>query len=783
MVTLRTSRPPRAAPSSRVPAGWLLVGLAALLLLPARPGARGEDAPREERPTDGIIVRVPATISTEGTNRLRSQLLGPLKRFETTGAPQGGTFKVLCDFNADGRRSECNDYGAAYSLATYLRSLTANKKGVHTIAYVHGEVRRHSVLPVLACSEVVMSGEARLGKVTAPGETLPADQRAKYDEVTRNRFAPALIRKMYDPNVEVIHARDGGYRDANERPRPVGEPVPELARGDTALYSFKLARDVGLCQQTPYESVDDVRIAYGLPRTTEQRSLDHVVCWRIPVSGAITGELKEQVQRRIERALRDRANVIVLELECGDGHSEKAYELGLYLANLNAQRGEDAVETIAFVTNKARNTAAFLAFGCRKIVMQKEVRDGNEVVQQGARLGDFEHYLQSHPDLEGVRKELDQLSRRPGQDPKRRQELERRLADGVQGLEETLRKNLADIAGRHFYPTALAEGMFSRDMTVWEVERLDGRGGRTCLSDEQLQARQDKGERWKSLGMVKDGKDHQYLTLTAEKAVELGVAQGAVKDFEGLCELEGLNPQDVHLAKSDWLDGLADFLRDPWTSVILVMVGITCLILELKMPGVGLPGVIAAICFVLFFWSHSQLHGQITWLAVLLFALGLLLIGLEIFVLPGLGVAGISGVLLVLASLGLVVYGHWPRSNQEWVTFGHKISPFGISMLGALLAAFLLARYLPSIPFMNRLMLRPQEETEAGEPVPDNPVHAELAALLGAIGVAATPLRPAGKVQFGDTFVDVLAEGSYVMPGTRVQVIEVEGNRVVVKEV
>ena len=93
--------------------------------------------------------------------------------------------------------------------------------------------------------------------------------------------------------------------------------------------------------------------------------------------------------------------------------------------------------------------------------------------------------------------------------------------------------------------------------------------------------------------------------------------------FEDLCEPEGVSPGDVQTADSDWLDGLAEFLRDPWTSVVLVMLGITCLILELKMPGVGLPGVVAAICFVLFFWSHSQLNGQITWLAILLFVLGL----------------------------------------------------------------------------------------------------------------------------------------------------------------
>jgi membrane-bound ClpP family serine protease len=194
--------------------------------------------------------------------------------------------------------------------------------------------------------------------------------------------------------------------------------------------------------------------------------------------------------------------------------------------------------------------------------------------------------------------------------------------------------------------------------------------------------------------------------------------------------------------------------------------------------------VVSAICFVLFFWAHSQLAGQITWLAILLFVLGLVLIALEVFVLPGFGVSGISGILLVLGSLGLVAYGHWPRSNEEWVGFGQKIGPFGISILGALALAFILARYLPSIPYANRLMLRPQDElaAESGEALSDS-AQPDLSHLLGAIGVAATPLRPAGKTQFGDEFVDVVAEGGYVLPGTRVQVIEIEGNRVVVKEV
>src|SRR5437588_12735235 len=100
-------------------------------------------------------------------------------------------------------------------------------------------------------------------------------------------------------------------------------------------------------------------------------------------------------------------------------------------------------------------------------------------------------------------------------------------------------------------------------------------------------------------------------------------------------------------------------------AVFLVMIGIACLILELKMPGVGLPGVLSALCFVLYFWAHSRLAGHLTMLALLLFVLGLILIALEVFVVPGLGITGISGVLLVLVSLTLATVLKKPETTQE----------------------------------------------------------------------------------------------------------------------
>ncbi len=759
---------------------WPAVALLVFLL--AGPLAAAE-------PAEGLIVAVPPVITTESIRKLENLLYKPLERFKAGAARQGGRFVVLCDFNPEGKNAECGEFGAALDLARYLRSLARDVKGVVVVGYVHADVRRHSVLPVLACSEIVFSRQGRLGQVAPASRPPGKPEVGAYEEISAGRYPAVLVRKMYDSRVEVVRA--GGRFVEARAGGPAGEPVPELAGNDTALYTFELAGKLGLCRPIPAKSLDDLaHVTYDLPRATAVRALGPSQASRIPVEGPLTGKLVEQTRERIRRALREGANLLLLDLRCAGGDLGSAYDLGLALATINDDRPDRPVDTVAFVTTRARNLAVLVALGCQRIVMQKEeANDGDDadedhVQPREARLGGLGRWLDRHPDLEPLRKEL---LRTPAGSP-RRAALERDLAERRGELEEELRDKLVSLAERRHYPVALVSGLCSRDLRLVAVERATGASGRAFLTEQDYLADQKGPRLYRKAFQVKPWQDDRkydgrYLTLSATQARQVGLAQAVVPDFDGLCALEGVRPAEVRTSEAGWLHDLADFLRNPWTSVILVMLGVTCLILELKMPGVGLPGVIAAVCFVLFFWAHSQLHGQITWLALLLFVLGLALIALEVFVLPGFGVCGISGIVLVLTSLGLVAYGHWPRSGEEWLRFGEKLSPFGLSMLGSLVAVFLIVRYLPHIPILNRLMLRTPEEEEGGVPQPDNPLHAEYQALLGAVGVAATPLRPAGKSQFGDAFVDVVADGAYIMPGTRVQVIEVEGNRVVVKEV
>ena len=90
-----------------------------------------------------------------------------------------------------------------------------------------------------------------------------------------------------------------------------------LGPGETVLYTFTQARDLGLCQPVARNSIDEVRERYQLPPVSLQPALDRVIAWRVVLDGPITGELKEKVKRRVRKALGQKANLLILELACG----------------------------------------------------------------------------------------------------------------------------------------------------------------------------------------------------------------------------------------------------------------------------------------------------------------------------------------------------------------------------------------------------------------------------------------------------------------------------------
>jgi membrane-bound serine protease (ClpP class) len=163
-------------------------------------------------------------------------------------------------------------------------------------------------------------------------------------------------------------------------------------------------------------------------------------------------------------------------------------------------------------------------------------------------------------------------------------------------------------------------------------------------------------------------------------------------------------------------------------------------------------------------------------LEILMFIIGLGLLLVEIFLIPGFGVAGISGIVLIFASIFLSLLGSRPFIDMEAVSIA--IIQLSASMLFALLGIFVLAKYLPKSRAFNRLVLAESEKSEHG--FVSYPSEKEL---IGKEGIAYTTLRPGGTAEIDGKKVDVVADSEYIDRGSRIRVLRVEGIKVVVTPV
>jgi membrane-bound serine protease (ClpP class) len=274
------------------------------------------------------------------------------------------------------------------------------------------------------------------------------------------------------------------------------------------------------------------------------------------------------------------------------------------------------------------------------------------------------------------------------------------------------------------------------------------------------------------------------LTVTGEEADTYGLGR-AVGDEEELKARYGLQGKTIRVDGPTWVDSLVSVLTDPFVSWLLLFVGLFMLVLELKLPGIGLPAITSALAFVLFFWSH-YLSGTADQLEIILFLVGMVCLGLELFVFPGFGVFGMSGVLLVLTSIVMASHTFvWPTQEYEYREMGHTLLQVLIAMAAVGGGVAMLARYFPSLPLLNRLVLKAEPWTGVEDSVEKPPVddYDSLAFLIGETGRTTTVLRPSGKARFGERLIDVTADGFYIETDSLVEVVDVQGPRVIVKRV
>ncbi len=262
-------------------------------------------------------------------------------------------------------------------------------------------------------------------------------------------------------------------------------------------------------------------------------------------------------------------------------------------------------------------------------------------------------------------------------------------------------------------------------------------------------------------GLVDAGK---LLTLTAREAMEIGFIDFVAATRAEVLEKCGLAEALVVEVPQNWAERVARFLTEPTVSSILLVIGFLGLLFEVTTPGWGVPGTSGVVALALFFGGR-MIAGLAGWEVVGLFILGFVLLLAEVFLIPGFGVAGISGLAAIFASLVL--------SFRDLREAGLVLS---FSLVVSAFVAAVAARYLGGPRGVGRLVLRAREDRREGYTAAQ-----DRRAFVGRVGTALTAMRPSGTILVDGVRLDAVSEGDYVEKGDVIQVVGAEGPRLVVR--
>ncbi len=452
----------------------------------------------------------------------------------------------------------------------------------------------------------------------------------------------------------------------------------------------------------------------------------------IPLRDMVDGGLYSSMERRVEVALKESPRLIIFEIDTYGGRLEPAFNISEYIIKI------DKARTVAYIPNKAISAGSLITLACNEIVMGPH-----------AELGDCEPII---PAMEGG------------------------YQTAGEKIQTLLRTKFRKFADKNGYPPLLAEAMVTKEMEVYEIFTEGSPQGRFVTSKELKDMTPEESAKIKAKRLiVEEGK---LLTMHAKEAKEYGFARDIVENRKELLELYGLKQEDVVELETNWSEDMVRFLDS--IAPILLSVGLIALYMELKAPGFGLPGIIGITCLAAVFLS-KYLVGLAETPEILLFMLGVMLLAVEIFLLPGFGIAGITGILLMLMGTTLAFQDFVvPQTPYHYEELRGNLLKILSSLAGSLLVIALMVKYLPGMPLFGRLVLKASEEVELGF---GTTIAIPAAGLVGRRGYAMSTLRPSGRAEFNGELLDVVTQGEFVEKGQKVEIVEVRGNRVIVRPV
>lgn len=540
------------------------------------------------------------------------------------------------------------------------------------------------------------------------------------------------------------------------------------------------------------------------------RQADRVVI--IPIVGQINGITASSVERRLKIAEDAQADAVVFELDTPGGEVGAAIEICTMI------KRSSIGQTVAWVNPDAYSAGVFIALACDRILTSPACTMGDaapiavtgvgaasptgtlrakvesfilsEVIDSARRNGYDEQLVQSFvvPEMELWLIEHKETGKQLfvtakefeivfGEEPE---------SNAIPRAEPPQQADPTDQADRimeWFRPIqqTTGEGQFSREQVETEVEAAQAlQSSRPTLTEE------DRGD-YLLVEQVVDR--NTLLTIKGYDILRYGLGETEVSNDVELKQYFGAT--QVDRLDESWSEALTVFFMQPWVRGVLIAIMLIAGLIEFSAPGIGLPGAVALIC-LFFVIGAPALAGMAAWWEVAAIFLGIVLVLVELFLIPGLGVAGVSGLLLLLFGLvGTFVPnapGHLlPRSGQETNAAFVGIATVLASVFAAMVGGYFISKHIRSFPVLGKLVLTdvsPRSESSSGSVFSAmGGVSTPAGVVVGDEGVVLMPLRPSGKAEFDGQLLDVSTDEGFIERGARVRVVEVGSMRIVVERI
>jgi membrane-bound serine protease (ClpP class) len=459
----------------------------------------------------------------------------------------------------------------------------------------------------------------------------------------------------------------------------------------------------------------------------------------IPIEGAIDFRIVALLRRGLDEARARGASRVILAIDTPGGELETTREIVSMLALLR----EGDVDTVAWIRRQGLSAGALIALSCRRIFMAT-----------GSTIGAATPIA-----LGGMRGVIED-------------EAYSKLISAVRADARTIAEHRGETV------QLIAEAMVDPRLELRQLRYRDESGllrTRIVAADEIPALRETAG--LEILESIKvGGAGEPPLTVGAEEALQIGLSEGIAENLDGLGRQLGVTPDELERIEPTWSEELADFLHG--IRYFLLIGGVVTLLLAIQIPGTGVPEVFAALCFLLFF-AGNYLVGLAEWTEILLFVLGVGLVLVEVFVIPGTIISGLAGLIAIIAALFLALQPFTaPSGVMEEQMLESNLWNLILVLVAVVVLGAIGSRVLPRLPFFRKLLLTHEDEGVSYENSGTD--EKELSPLVGKQGLAVTDLRPSGKVEVDGEPIDVVSDAGFLPRGSRVAILLVHGNRVVV---